>query len=463
MAASKTRTRGKGSVKTAAEAVAATASTAPKVSLKPDSSNPPKVFILPKDASPAARIVNLANPKTTSDTRYFCCPEKGFYEFTKVSEPRTTPRSWLLVSSDGGEGDGKRQNDETLAQRDDGEYSSSQGYVTKNAEMFIATPIDPMFLVLPALATPISPQESESTKRLFLASEEYFDNIVSKSRHLRTLLRTGSTQKRIELRMAAVCDTVEAGDDTMYRLNETKLLQELLRKAKRMVEYGLPSSMEEKFVIKVLEVPMLNLKREESSILEGVEEGERPNASSVSTPATDSVDSQISTSSTDTLTTSASFVSTAATSVSGAGEAVELPNPTPEAPTISAPEGIPQLLRVRTALNFIITSYLPSHLQRTLQTILQSPSPATVDFTPLDQHLSHLADLRQQALASRSLGDYSRKRTLDEDEETRADKKRKKDEEEKKRKAGESRGVRDLKKVNVKGMKKMSDFFAKKS
>jgi hypothetical protein len=142
---------------------------------------------------------------------------------------------------------------------------------------------------------------------------------------------------------------------------------------------------------------------------------------------------------------------------------VELPNPTPEAPTISAPEGIPQFLRIRTALNFIITSYLPSHLQRTLQTILQSPSPATVDFTPLDQHLSHLADLRQQALASRSLGDYSRKRTLDEDEETRADKKRKKDEEEKKRKAGESRGVRDLKKVNVKGMKKMSDFFAKKS
>ena len=39
--------------------------------------------------------------------------------------------------------------------------------------------------------------------------------------------------------------------------------------------------------------------------------------------------------------------------------------------------------------------------------------------------------------------------------------KRKKEEEEKKAKAQESRGVRDLKKVNTTGMKKMSDFFGK--
>jgi hypothetical protein len=81
----------------------------------------------------------------------------------------------------------------------------------------------------------------------------------------------------------------------------------------------------------------------------------------------------------------------------------------------------------------------------------------------LDQRLSELANLREQALMSRSLGDHSRKRAWDEDEETRADKKRRKEEEDKKRKAGESRGVKELKKVNVKGMKKMSDFFAKKT
>lgn len=45
--------------------------------------------------------------------------------------------------------------------------------------------------------------------------------------------------------------------------------------------------------------------------------------------------------------------------------------------------------------------------------------------------------------------------------ETRAEKKRRKEEEEEKKKAGESRGIRDLKKVDTKGMKKMSDFFGK--
>jgi hypothetical protein len=452
MATGKMKTRGKGSAKTAAEAFAATASTAPKVPLKPESSNPPKVFILPQDVTLEARIVTLANPKTALENRYYCCPVKGFYEFTKVAEPRTTPRSWLLAPCEDNTGDGKRHIAKSTTPKDDGDYTPSKGYVTKAAEMFIATPIDPLFLVLPALAPPN--HVSEPAKRLFLAGDDYIDKMASKSAHFRTLLRIDLVQKRIETRMAAACDTVEAGDETMYRLNETKLVEELLQKAKKMVEHGLPSSMEEKFVVKALEVPMLSLKREESSIFERVEDG-------IATPATDSVDSQTTTSSSESLSTLASFASTAATSIAEAQEATEALKPTPAA--ITVPEGIPHLLRLRTALNFITTSYLPPHLQKSLQTLVQSPSSSTIDFAPLDKYLSHLADLRHQALASRSLGDYSRKRALDEDEETRAEKKRKKDEEEKRRKASESRGVRELKKVNVKGMKKMSDFFAKKA
>jgi hypothetical protein len=72
--------------------------------------------------------------------------------------------------------------------------------------------------------------------------------------------------------------------------------------------------------------------------------------------------------------------------------------------------------------------------------------------------------MRQEAVSMRSLGDFSRKRSIieDEDSETRAEKKRKKEEEEKRNKAGVSRGVKNLKKVNTSGMKKMSDFFKKK-
>ena len=44
----------------------------------------------------------------------------------------------------------------------------------------------------------------------------------------------------------------------------------------------------------------------------------------------------------------------------------------------------------------------------------------------------------------------------------RAEKRRRAEEEERRKKAGQSRGVRDLKKVNTAGMKKMSDFFGRK-
>lgn len=464
MSNSRMRTRGKGSGKSDREALAAAVSSVPKFLLKPESSNPPKVFILPRDATPEARIITFENPRTSLETRYLYCPEKGFYEYTKVAEPRATPRSWLLAPCEASEADRKRRNGEVYTSNDDGDYIPSKGYVTKTAEMFITTPIDPLFLVLPALAPASSSQTSDSVKRLFLASDDYLDIMVSKSPHFRTLLHTSSTQKRIETRMRAVCDTVEAGDETMYRLNETKLLEELLQKARRMVEHGLPPSMEEKLIVKTLETPMLNLKREESFVLGGVGEGEAPSTSGMATPSTDCLDSQTTTSSTDTLATSTSFASTAATSISEADGAAEASRAAPDVAAITAPPGIPELLRLRTALNFITATYLPAHLQDTLQALLQSTSPSslTVDFAPLDAHLSYLAGLRQQVLASRALGDYSRKRSLHEDEEARADKKRKKEEEEKRRRAGESRGVRELKKVNVKGMKKMSDFFARK-
>ena len=88
---------------------------------------------------------------------------------------------------------------------------------------------------------------------------------------------------------------------------------------------------------------------------------------------------------------------------------------------------------------------------------------SAIDFKPLDEYLARVAQLRQEAAASRNMGDYSRKRVLDDEEiMEREEKKRKKDEEEKRKKAGESMGVRALKKVNTQGMKKMSDFFKKK-
>jgi hypothetical protein len=216
-----------------------------------------------------------------------------------------------------------------------------------------------------------------------------------------------------------------------------------------MVEKGLPPSMEEKLVRKTLEAPMLGIKRDESSMHESTNEED----------AADITDTQTTVSSVQTPATSFSEASTAATSLTEESETVQ--KAVPPCPPITAPEGVAELLRLRTALLMICSKYLIPHLSETLKTLIVSQS-STIDFAPLDSHLAHLAKLRQDALAARSLGDYSRKRALDEDNETRAEKKQKLDEEEKRKKAGESRGVKALKKVNVTGMKKMSDFFKKK-
>jgi hypothetical protein len=206
---------------------------------------------------------------------------------------------------------------------------------------------------------------------------------------------------------------------------------------------------------------MLSIKRDESFLRE-LRKGEEEADSGTSTPNADSQ------SSISTAATSITEASTAASSFSS--EDNPAPNTTTTKPTeaikpppISAPEGIPDLLRLRTAFNFILSAYVPPHLHTPL-TALLTTSPSLADFSPLDAHLAHLRTLRQEALAARNLNDMSRKRGAldDEEDEIRAEKKRKLEEDEKRKKAGESRAVKNLKKVNVSGMKKMSDFFKKK-
>lgn len=433
------KTRGQGNTKTAAEATEAAKTITPKIQLDPEAANPPQVFILPKDISPEARIVTLQNPRYQSDSRYFVCPTKGFYEFSKISAPRLTPRSWLLSSAVSADG-------QPLEKDTDSQNIHEEGYVTKDANLFIATAIDPLFLILPALC-PNLPKVSNA-KKLFLSGEDYFDSMTSKSPHLASFVRTDSINTLLQSRMAAVSDTVDAGDETMYRLNDDKLLNKILSKARKMVKNGLPGSMEEKLVRKALEQPtsITGIPQEDNN----TQDEESAPVSGTETPDTQT-----------TTITAGSFseASTAATSFSESMGVVAPKSRT--LPPIVAPDGVAELLRLRTAFLYICSAYISPHLTEILKTLLATSS--NVDFTPLEDHLTQLTKLRQEALAARSLGDYSRKRAHDDDEneEKRAEKRRK-NEEEKKRKANESRGVKALKKVNVSGMKKMSSFFKPK-
>jgi Ydr279p protein family (RNase H2 complex component) wHTH domain/Ydr279p protein triple barrel domain len=455
----KTRTT-KGSGKSATETTESAKLVGPKVQLGADSTNPPHLFILPQGITQEARIVTLQNPRSLNESRYIICPDRGFYEFKAFAEPKTTPRSWLLSQEVIPVQDGAEET--ATAELEIQSCNESKGYVTQNSSLFIVTAIDSLFLILPALAPPPTSKWTESTKKLFLSSDDYLEKIASASPQLNTFLRTGSIRAALERKMAVVCDTVEAGDETMYRLNEEKLLDQLLKKAKKLVSSGLPPSMEEKLVRKALDVPILGINREES-VVNGKEENSIPALSESQTPAADAPDTQTSFASTDTATRSFSEASTAATSFTDDAMAPLSKQSSKTLDAVTAPDGIADLLRLRTALFFICSNYVSPHLTESLKKMVASSS-STTDFSPLEAHLAHLAKMRQEAVSMRSLGDFSRKRSMieDEDSETRAEKKRKKEEEEKRKKAGESRGVKNLKKVNVSGMKKMSDFFKKK-
>lgn len=435
------KTRTKAPTKSAAAVEFKPESTAAKVQLGSESTNPPQLFVLPKYLSKDARIVTLENPRYFSDDRYIICPERGFFEFTRVAAPKTTPRSWLLSTPEG------------LEETKEGDESDkAEGYVTKAASLMVATPVDPLFMVLSALSPVPASKSAEPAKKLFLSGYDYFEKMTNVSPHFANFARIESVRALLESRMAAVCDTVEAGDEVMYRLNEEKLLKTLLKKAQKMTKDGLPASMEEKLVRKALDTPVLGIRREDSSMHELAKEEDE-----AMTP-----DTQTTISSVDTAASSFSEASTAATSFSEDSPSIEAPEKRRTTPAINAPEGVAELLRVRTALFFICSAYIAPHIAESLKKLLLTPT-STVDFIPLETHLAHLAKLRQEAMASRSLNDYSRKRSMAaEDGETRAEKKRKEDEDEKKRKANMSRGVQALKKVNVTGMKKMSDFFKKK-
>ncbi|PLB52995.1 hypothetical protein P170DRAFT_434716 [Aspergillus steynii IBT 23096] len=388
----------------------------------PTAERPSKTFILPSAATDDARLVRLPNPRTGELTRYFFCPKLGIHEFTAVAAPSHAPRSILF----------SHKPENSTGGKDNGAPAS--GSISKAAQLLVATPVDAMFFMIPILSPP------GTSKGLFQPLDDILDSQDELPKHMRHVLFNQTFESTLQARAEAVCDSVEAGDQKMFRFNETKLLGELIAKAERMAAQGLPKSLEERFVRQALATPLMAVKRENPTTKEASSEN-KENEGEEDSEAKE-------TPSTTTNSNSVSDGSTPAT------------EPLPEEPTTSA--NVTHLLRISTALAFMKESYLSTAICARIDELLASPD-SPIDFKPLNDHLKHIADLRAEALASRSLGDFSRKRNAEDDDaaEVRAEKKRRKEEEEKKKKAGESRGVKDLKKVNTTGMKKMSDFFTK--
>ena len=211
--------------------------------------------MLPKHISESSRILTLPNPATRAPNRFLLCPEYGFYEFTRVAAPKKACRSWLLAP------------DQDQAETERGsQQQGDQGYVLQNPHMMVATQIDPLFLLLPALA---GDETSGRPEQEYLSPSDYMERLAESSEPFRRILQSnagGKLEILFEARLLEVCDMMDAGDERLYSLSKQNLLAVLTEKAKRMVRKGLPASMEERFVKRELAVPILSVKREESSI-----------------------------------------------------------------------------------------------------------------------------------------------------------------------------------------------------
>lgn len=389
---------------------------------------PSKTFILPNSTSANARLLSLPNPQSGELTRYFFCPERGLFEFTVIATPSSSARSILFTPC-------SRQ---STPASDDDKTPAAPYSIAKKADLLVATPIDPIFFLAALFSA-----SSKSGHSLFQPLDDIIDSNDDLPPHFRHVLYDETFRSTLLTRAEAICDTVEAGDEKMIRFSEAKLVKELFAKAERMAAGVLPASLEERFIRQPLATPLMSIKRTDVP---------------TSQPSNDDEESSKSEERQDSPSTNAT---TATPSVSTpAGESTPVPRPAGEDSTSA--DHITRLLRISTALSFMKDSYLPQALGSRVDEILAS-SESPVDLKPLNDRLKELAELRAEAMASRTMSDFSRKRGLDDEEmEARAEKKRRKEEKEEKSKAAESRGVRDLKKVNTVGMKKMSDFFKKK-
>ncbi|PYH43319.1 uncharacterized protein BP01DRAFT_358573 [Aspergillus saccharolyticus JOP 1030-1] len=407
---------------------------------------PSKTFILPSTVSPEARFLTLPNPQTCEPTRYFFCPKQGVYEFTSITSTSSSPRSILFAHNSPASNPTKTPDDisdTTSTQPEEPAHPPSS--ISQNAAIHIATPLDFIFFLIPLLTT--------AKATLYQPLDDVIDSIQDElAPHLRYVLYNETFRDTLHARAAAICDAVEAGDERLFRFSEKKLLLELVTKAERVLAVNgdkLPPSLEEKFVRSALAMPLMGVKRDTSSTVKVevvVPSGGGENKENELESKKNALNAEEAQDDTACAVTSSVTVDTEETLHEES----------------STPDGVAELLRLSTALTFIKESYLSKELAARVDEMLAAPDTPK-NFQPMREHLELIAQLRKEALAARSLGDFSRKRSAEDEEaaETRAEKKKRQEEEEKKKKAGESRGVRDLKKVNTTGMKKMSDFFGK--
>ena len=401
-------------------------------------SAPRSVLVLPRNRSPQSFISALPHPQSSVASQYLIDPEHGIFEFTQVTAPNKSCHSWLVERGPhhcGSHGT-KLPKAEPGADETGGGSSHELSYIIKKPTMLVATAIDPLFFLISGLCN--QGTEANGSKGHLLSCADLLDKLCEDTDEFVRVLEIVPIRSIFERRLKVVCDSVAAGDERMYRPNPSKILEELVRKARNVAESIVPPSIDEKSIRAALEVPYQNV--------QACSNTDTAHHGPTSTPSSASDAQEFDTAPIPSSTTSVSTEMTVPDDLEGPSS-----------------EELTKLLRIRTVLSYLTSNYISKSISTSLENLLAS-NETPLNFKLLNERLAFVTEARAEALASRSLGDYSRKRNAyeeDEAAELRAEKKRKKEEEERKKKL-ESRGLRDLKKVDTTGMKKMSDFFRAK-
>jgi len=386
---------------------------------------PPHIVLLPS-ALPSTdlKIITLPHPRTLVPTRYLVHPAQGLHEITKLTAPTSTPRSWLLTPPS--------------------EPSSppkwlGNGQILQDGSMYICTPMDPLFMLLPRLF----PADAADAINRFLPMEDLFEEIAKEEEgDWGLVVRSQVTEKRL----VAVCESVDVGDEKAYKPSREKLMKVLDGKCIRMAKGGLPTTMEEEFVQKPLTRPMAEIMADEAE--------QKKDAGSVKELEVRGIKKKED--------NDAGRGGGDGEAAAGEAEALSTPPGSQAArPRLAeASQEVTDLLRIRVASEFISNNYLSIYIAEVLSNRLQKSH----DFTPLDDYLSELAKSRREATAMRS-DDFTLKRNY-EDEEGVVDRKRKRkeaEEAEKKKKKSVSRATKELQKADTRGMAKMTAYFGRKT
>ncbi|KAI5837281.1 ribonuclease H2, subunit B [Morchella snyderi] len=361
----------------------------------------PRVFLLPKnDTATPLTVVTLPHPRTSVPTRFLVHESTGLYEITKIVPAAGAPRSWLLTPD---------------PDSPDSSDWLGTGHTIADATLYLATPYDPLFLLLPRLL----PRVPAHTGALFRPLDDLLDGLSEgeggadeDGSHWAAVLRVQRCREVFAARVRAVSESAGAAD--AYRPVEGRAVAVLARKCEVMAGGGgLPASMERGVVARVGGGGGVGV--------EGVVEGVGRLGVGAAAAANADADANLE-----------------------AGEE----------------ENMRRVLRVRTAAEFLGGTYLAAHHYEALMGVLAG----RWDFEGLQRRLGAVEEERR-AVAVLRRGDFAvagggggggggGKR--------RKEKEKEEQEERRRRPAVVSRAVKDLGKVNTRGMAKMTSFFKKK-